>query len=278
MKLICAIKEIYPRSVKKHFNDSMNPYQAFVLWWSITNVIALPGIITYLSLDIKKLGIAIRLLLKVLPLVLFTVSILLGLAVGISQRTPYTGFITLFLFACVAGDAFLCLSDYELEHRFKKQAFTWKVLGVIAFAVAHIFLIIAFSLSPQLSAGFDSGSPAPWAFLILIPFAVIYLLLISFAVYMHKLAPGELVGVGLYVILLLTACWRAAARIGDNPFDQYLLPQIVSLAGTILFGVSDFCILIDAYFAPSKYAKLWILPLYWFSSSAVFLSSYLFKE
>lgn len=255
----------------------MNAYAAFALWWGITNVLALPSIITYLVLDLRKISISLRLLLKVSPVLIFCMSLLLGLAVGIAQRTPYTGLIVSFLLLCAFGDAFLCSSDFHTEQRDKKEAFVWKILGVIAFALSHIVLIVAFCLSPQLSAGLDDGSAAPWALLILIPFAFSYVLLIAFAIYMQRMAPAELLGVGLYTLLLLTAAWRAAARVNVDTKEQYLSAQIVCLVGVVLFGVSDLCILVNAYFAPSKYSKLWVMPLYWVGTSGVFFSSFLFK-
>lgn len=256
----------------------MQPHAAFILWWGITVLFALPCEITYLVLNVKKLSVPIRVLLKVLPVFILTISLLLSLAVGVGQRTPYTGFIVGILTAYLLGDLFLCLSDVALERKVKREGYIWKGFGALSFAVGHILLIIAISISPQLSAGLDDGPSAPLFFLLFIPVVVAGILLLAFLVYLRKVSTAEIVVITIYGLILGSVCWRAGARVDTNLDQEYLSSQILTLIAMIVFGISDLCILVDSYLFPSDYSKIWTMSLYWTSVTMLYLSSFLFKK
>lgn len=255
----------------------------FAVWWGCSILFVLPIAILYLASPVKQSGLAFRLFTKSAPVFGMALSLLLGIAVGLAQRTIYSDLFVVALLCCGAGDVFLCLADYasdrkQQQQQSARQAFLWKACGVLAFASAHIILIVALSLSPLLSMGLDNGPLPPLGILYAIPFMLLYKIAIFVCVWTRKLSPGELIGIGVYSALLLSACWRASVCINHNPAVQYLSAQIVAFVGLMLFALSDFGILIDTYVLPSRYAKYWVMPLYWIGTSALYFSSFLFHD
>jgi hypothetical protein len=250
----------------------------FAVWWACSLLFVLPIAILYLASPLKQSGLAFRLFTKSAPVFGMALSLLLGIAVGLAQRTIYSDLFVVVLLCCGAGDVFLCFADDAAERKQRqKQAFLWRAGGVLAFACAHIVLIVAFSLSPRLSMGLDNGPLPPLGILYAIPFMLLYKIAIVVCVWTRKLSPGELIGIGVYSALLQSACWRASVCIHHNSTVQYLSAQIVAFAGLVLFALSDFGILIDTYVRPSRHAKYWVMPLYWIGTSALYFSSFLFR-
>jgi hypothetical protein len=256
----------------------MHGYFAFLLWWGATVALALPSEILYLVINVKKVAIATRLLLKILPVFVLIVSLLGSLAVGVAQKTPYTGFIVGVLIAYLLGDLFLCISDIALERKVRREGYIWRGFGVMAFAIGHIFLLVAVSASPQLSAGMDDGPAAPLFILLFIPVAVAGILLLAFLIYLQKVSVAEIVVIISYGFVLGSVSWRAAARVGNDLDHEYLSSQVLTLVAMLIFATSDLCILVDTYLRPSEYSKFWVMTSYWISVAMLHLSSYLFKK
>lgn len=256
----------------------MHPYYAFLIWWGVTVLFVFPFEIVYLASNVKRLSMGLRVLYKCFPVLFMALSLLLALAVGIAQRTPYTGLVCAAFVGFVVGDICLCLADYNIELRQKRNGYMWRGGGVVAFGLAHILLIIAFTISPTLSAGMDDGPPHPLQILLAIPFMIGALLLLAFLIYLRKVSSVEIVFITLYGFLLASVCWRAASRISVDLENEYLSSQIMSLVGMVLFAISDFGILIDTYLYHTDYSKLWIMSLYWIAVTLLYLASFLFKK
>ncbi len=123
------------------------------------------------------------------------------------------------------------------------------VFGLVAFLLAHICYIVAFS---QNDVALAPLRVAP--FLVFGP-AVIWVL-----------APGLveqqlMVPVMVYVTVILTMGWRAAGRIGQG--DENRTAQWIGLLGALFFLASDSLIAFNKFYAPIPQDRQLIMNTYW---------------
>ena len=136
-----------------------------------------------------------------------------------------------------AGDIFLSLASSTF------------LVGLIAFLLAHVAYTFAFLQ--------DSRRPSLWrAFL-----AYGYGLLM----YAYLLTAGELgamtIPVLIYVIIIGTMLWRAAARVG-TPGVARLTAQ-AGLFGALFFTLSDSLLSLNMFVAPLPLERLLVMLTYW---------------
>jgi alkenylglycerophosphocholine hydrolase len=77
--------------------------------------------------------------------------------------------------------------------------------------------------------------------------------------------------VGVYVAVICTMMWRAAARVGD-PASPAAGPWL-GLAGALAFGASDTLIALDRFAAPIPGVSVPIMLLYWLGQWAIAASA-----
>jgi uncharacterized membrane protein YhhN len=121
------------------------------------------------------------------------------------------------------------------------------VPGLLAFLLAHA----------SYTAAFVAARPH------LLPARAVPFLVYGIAVLLvlrNGLGPMAL-PVGVYVAVICTMMWRAAARLGD-PASPATGPWL-GLAGALAFAVSDTLIAFDRFHAPIPGAALPIMVLYW---------------
>ncbi len=125
--------------------------------------------------------------------------------------------------------------------------------GLLAFLAAHVAYVAAFlSVDRRLVPGRSLPFLA-WgltAFLLLRP----------------GLGPMA-VPVGVYVAVICTMMWRAAARIGSPGTPA--LAGLLGLAGAVAFGASDTLIAFDRFSAPIPGARWPIMILYWLGQAGI---------
>jgi alkenylglycerophosphocholine/alkenylglycerophosphoethanolamine hydrolase len=188
--------------------------------------LALAGAFVYLAalwLDLP----ALRLAAKPLP------ALVLALWVTLRGRGATIRAVAAGLALSAAGDMLLELGLF--------------VPGLLAFLAAHVSYTAAFvaarpHLVPVRALPFLAYGA--WVFLAL----------------RHGLGPMAL-PVGVYVAVICTMMWRAAARIGD-PASRASGPWL-GLAGALAFAASDTLIAFDRFHAPIPGAALPIMALYW---------------
>ncbi len=128
------------------------------------------------------------------------------------------------------------------------------VYGLIAFLLAHVAYIAAFLKRSKK--------------IVLIP--LIFLMGYGMVVY-WLLYPG--LGnmahpVLIYIIVILTMCWRAFAQTDFNKYAVY------ALAGALLFVVSDSLIAFNKFYVELEFARYLIMLTYWAAQSLIFYSAY----
>lgn len=64
------------------------------------------------------------------------------------------------------------------------------------------------------------------------------------------------IGLPVYGVLLLTMCWRALARVADNPCDMKNFPKLLCAIGAVLFVISDSLIAFDKFYIPLSFAPV----------------------
>ncbi len=143
--------------------------------------------------------------------------------------------------AIMVGLVFSAIGDYFM---LTKDGFIW---GLSSFLVGHLCYIAAFS-----SGGADLKP------LRLIPFLALGIGIMSFL----WSGLGDLrVPVVVYVAVILTMGWRAAARVGyagELPRGQW-----AGLIGAVSFIVSDSLIAFNKFNAPIPFEHLFIMLTYW---------------
>lgn len=126
--------------------------------------------------------------------------------------------------------------------------------GMGSFAVAQIFYISAFGFKPL-----------KWVIGI-----VLYVLGATLVGIVFKDLEGVLVvGLPVYVLLLLTMCWRSLARAVDQKSFIYIFCGI----GSVLFVISDGLIGVDMFLIKVPNARLWIMLTYYVAQFAIALST-----
>ncbi len=72
----------------------------------------------------------------------------------------------------------------------------------------------------------------------------------------------------IYIIVILTMCWRAFAQTDFNKYAVY------ALAGALLFVVSDSLIAFNKFYVELEFARYLIMLTYWAAQSLIFYSAY----
>lgn len=128
--------------------------------------------------------------------------------------------------------------------------------GLVAFLLAHVAYV----------GGFVSDEPRP-ALARALPFAAYGVG--AFALLRRGL--GDMtVPVGVYVAVICTMMWRAAARVGGRPPAR---AAWLGLAGALAFAASDSLIAFDRFHAPIPGARWPIMVLYWLGQCGIAASA-----
>lgn len=119
------------------------------------------------------------------------------------------------------------------------------IAGLVAFLCAHVAYVVGFVA--------DSRAPrASWA----LPFAA--WVGAAYAVLYPGLGALAL-PVAVYVLVIGTMMWRAAARL-----DGGVTPgRLAGLAGAVTFGASDTILAFNRFYEPMEWAGLAIMVTYW---------------
>lgn len=131
--------------------------------------------------------------------------------------------------------------------------------GLLAFLSAHVAYVAAFVSADRRPA---LGRAVPFLAWGLLAFAL--------------LRPGlGTMGlpVAVYVAVICTMMWRAAARVGSPGTPA--LAAALGLAGAVAFGTSDTLIAVSRFAAPIPGARWPIMVLYWLGQSGIAASAVL---
>jgi uncharacterized membrane protein YhhN len=131
--------------------------------------------------------------------------------------------------------------------------------GLLAFLAAHLAYVAAFVLAERRPA---LGRALP------------FLVWGAGAVALLRPGLGTLtVPVAVYVAVICTMMWRAAARVGRPGASA--LPALLGLAGAVAFGTSDTLIAFDRFSAPIPGVRWPIMVLYWMGQCGIAASAVL---
>ncbi len=170
----------------------------------------------YFLLDLPNQPLVTKAFVKALPILSLVWLVCLQ---GVGLGRPSSDFIT-YNRRILCGLLFCCLGDVALVWQEKEFYF---VLGMVAFACAHVCYIIAFGIHP-------------FGLKELIPCLLVCVLVLSAVI--PCIASGVLVwAVPVYVVLVACMAWRSLARFtlrGDIPWRK-----IFSAVGAFLFATSD---------------------------------------
>lgn len=131
--------------------------------------------------------------------------------------------------------------------------------GLVAFLGAHLAYVAAFLAAERRPALARAVPFVAWGL------GVLSLL---------RSGLGDLrVPVSVYVAVICTMMWRAAARVGSPSTPA--LAALLGLAGAIAFGASDTLIAFDRFSAPIPGARWPIMGLYWLGQCGIAASAVL---
>jgi uncharacterized membrane protein YhhN len=131
--------------------------------------------------------------------------------------------------------------------------------GLLAFLAAHVAYVAAFLAAERRPALGRALPFLAWG-------------LGALALLRPGLGPMAL-PVVLYVAVICTMMWRAAARVGSP--GTRALAAALGLAGAVAFGASDTFIAFDRFAAPIPGARWPIMVLYWLGQSGIAASAVL---
>jgi uncharacterized membrane protein YhhN len=171
----------------------------------------------------------------------------LALAAWVALRCPRLAgrLTTAGLILCAAGDVLLEVSLF--------------LPGLLAFLAAHVAYVAAF-LSADRRPALGRGLPfLAWG---------------AGALALLRTGLGPMaVPVTVYVAVICTMMWRAAARVGSPGTPA--LAGLLGLGGALAFGVSDTLIAFDRFAEPIPGARWPIMTLYWLGQSGIAASAVL---
>ena len=131
--------------------------------------------------------------------------------------------------------------------------------GLLAFLAAHLAYVTAFlAVDRRLALGRAVAFLA-WG-------------LGAFAILHSGLGPMA-VPVAVYIVVICTMMWRAAARVGSPGTPA--LSALLGLSGAIAFGASDTLIAFNRFDAPIPGVRWPIMLLYWLGQSGIAASAVL---
>jgi len=152
----------------------------------------------------------------------------------------------------VAGLVLSALGDFLLEVGLFLP-------GLLAFLAAHLAYVAAFLVADR--------RPAPGRALPFLAWG-----LVAFAILRPGLGPMA-VPVAVYVAVICTMMWRAAARVGSPGTPA--LAAALGLAGAVSFGASDTLIAFNRFAAPIPGVRWPIMILYWLGQAGIAASAVL---
>jgi uncharacterized membrane protein YhhN len=131
--------------------------------------------------------------------------------------------------------------------------------GLLAFLAAHLAYVAAFLTADRRPA---LGRALPFAAWGLTAFALLH----------RGLGPMAL-PVAVYVAVICTMMWRAAARVGSPSTPP--LAALLGLGGAVAFAASDTLIAFNRFAAPIPRVRWPIMTLYWLGQSGIAASAVL---
>jgi alkenylglycerophosphocholine hydrolase len=168
--------------------------------------------------------------------------------VGLSCSRPLGRFVAAGLVLSAAGDLLL-----ELGHFLP---------GLLAFLAAHLAYVAGFLAAERRPA---LGRALP------------FLAWGTGALALLRPGLGDLaVPVAVYVAVICTMMWRAAARVGSPGTPA--LAALLGLAGAVAFGASDTLIAFDRFSAPIPGARWSVMGLYWLGQWGIAASAVLARR
>jgi uncharacterized membrane protein YhhN len=129
--------------------------------------------------------------------------------------------------------------------------------GVIAFLFAHILYTGAFLGRTRALKPIHAIPFAVWGILV---YALLY-----------RNLDGMTIPVAVYVIVICTMMWRAAAQVGTSIASAS--DEKAGALGAASFGFSDTLIALNRWYAPVPYARYFIMILYWLGQFGIALST-----
>ncbi len=157
--------------------------------------------------------------------------------------------------AIMVGLLLAALGDILLEY-----SETTFLLGLVAFLLAHVAYIVAFLQDTRKLHPFYGAAAYAYGF-----FAAIFLM-----------TTGDLQGligpVYLYILIITTMLWRAAARL-----DVPTLPRFsvwAGLAGALFFVVSDSILAFRLFDTPIQLGGIAVMATYWLGQLGIALSAW----
>jgi uncharacterized membrane protein YhhN len=151
-----------------------------------------------------------------------------------------------------AGLALSALGDVQLERGLFLP-------GLLAFLSAHLAYVAAFLAADRRPALARALPFLAWG-------------ATAFALLRPGLGPMA-VPVGVYVAVICTMMWRAAARLGSPATPA--MAALLGLAGAVAFGASDTLIAFDRFSSPIPGARWPIMVLYWLGQLGIAASAVL---
>lgn len=164
----------------------------------------------------------------------------IGIIRSYAVSKSYATFISIGLLFCSIGDIFLV---HDIEEFF--------ISGLIAFAIGHIFYIIAYGFKP-------------------LRLPLFLPLIIAFLIMNYHFAPvlcGPLVyAIPAYSFILSTMIWRAVSLAVEN--SSYSLAL-----GCILFGISDALLGINVFLEPLERLRYSVMSTYYLGQLFIAIST-----
>jgi len=220
----------------------------------------------------------------VIPVEIF-IAVLYCIFVGVHNIKEWEYITKPLPMVLLIGTTFSCIVHYGFN-RFRGLILTAFVLSLIAdivlipdgdiyflgglgiFLLAHVFYIIAFSVSP------NSNSPhVQLNFKRAVPFILMFLVVppvLAFEMLKHGHPIEMIVAVVIYSGVLGSMGWRTAARIGYP--SETLSSQVVALVGVIFFMCSDLLLAVNRFHTKIPLSQVWILPTYWIAQTLIAIS------
>lgn len=223
--------------------DPMNPGKKMEPFTKFLIFVSLAAVVIFF-VGVLKDSFVVRIVSKPLPVLCIAVWVYRG------KRGRYNTFICGGLLLSVLGDIFLEWGDHTF------------LAGVLAFLFAQVLYIGAFINRTRDIKPFYALPFAVWGFIV------------------YALVSGTLDGmkipVGVYIIVICTMMWRAAAQVGTG--DASRGDTLAGAAGAVSFGLSDSLLALNRWYTPMPEARYLIITLYWLGQLGIGLSTRLQKR
>lgn len=166
------------------------------------------------------------------------------------KQNPYAKWLCVGFVFSVMGDVFLML-------HYKPMKDLLFIFGLVSFLTAHLCYIRAFLL----------GKPPLRLERLLPPLIAVSIMGVIIVPGLGKFT----VPVIVYMAVITTMVWRAAARIGHS--DGVQKAQVIGLIGAVIFMLSDSLIAWNKFYAPIPNERFFIMATYWLGQLGIAFSS-----